>query len=51
VRGSLLAGIVVAAVGVAGALAYSAWANEREFDRLLAIGDQAVAAQRAFEAI
>lgn len=51
VRGSLLAGIVVAVAGVAGALAYSAWANEREFDRLIARGDQAVAMERPFQAI
>lgn len=34
-----------------GALAYSAWANERDFDRLLAAGDRAVADERPFQAI
>jgi tetratricopeptide (TPR) repeat protein len=51
VRGSLLAGVVVAVIGVSGALAYSAWANERDFARLLAAGDQAVAEERPFQAI
>jgi tetratricopeptide (TPR) repeat protein len=51
VRGSLLAGVVVAIVGVGGALAYSAMANERDFERLMADGDQAVAAERPFQAI
>ena len=37
--------------GIAGALAYSAWANERDFDRLIAGGDQAVAEERPFQAI
>ena len=51
VRSSLLAGVVLAVAGVAGALAYSAWANEREFDRLIARGDQALALERPFQAI
>jgi len=51
VRGSLLAGVFVAVAGVAGALAYSAWANERDFDRLIADGDAAAAAERPFQAI
>ena len=51
VRGSLLAGVIVAVFGVGGALAYSEWANEREFDRQMAAGDQAVAAERPFQAI
>ena len=46
-----MAVVVVAVAGVAGALAYSAWANEVEFDRLMDAGDQAVAAQRHFQAI
>ncbi|HJU44313.1 MAG TPA: tetratricopeptide repeat protein [Vicinamibacterales bacterium] len=50
-RGSLLAGVVVAIAGVAGALAYSEWANEREFDRQIARGDEAVAVDRPFQAI
>ena len=41
----------VAVAGVAGALAFSALANEREFTRLIAAGDQAVAGERHFEAI
>jgi tetratricopeptide (TPR) repeat protein len=51
VRGSLLAGAVVAVLGVSGALAYSTWANERDFERLMAGGDEAVAAERPFQAI
>ena len=46
-----MAVVFVAVAGVAGALAYSAWANEVEFDRLMAAGDQAVAAERHFQAI
>jgi tetratricopeptide (TPR) repeat protein len=41
----------VAVVGVGGALAYSTWANERDFDRLMAGGDEAVATDRHFQAI
>ena len=51
VRGTVLAVVFVAVAGVAGALAYSAMANEREFDRLIQAGDQAVAGDRAFQAI
>jgi len=51
VRRSIAAVVLVAVVGVAGALAFAALANEREFDRLMAAGDQAVAADRPFEAI
>lgn len=51
VRGSLLAGVFVAVAAVAGVLAYSAWANERDFDRLIAAGDQAVAEERPFQAV
>jgi tetratricopeptide (TPR) repeat protein len=51
VRRTLVAVVFVAVAGVAGALAYSALANEREFERLMAAGDQAVAADRRFEAI
>ena len=43
--------VFVAITGVAGALAYSALANEREFERLIAAGDQAVATERHFQAI
>src|SRR6188508_1237263 len=46
-----MAVVFVAVAGVAGALAYSAWANEVEFDRLMDAGDQAVAAERHFQAI
>ncbi len=51
VRGTLVAVVVVAVAGVAGALTYSALANEREFERLIVAGDQAVAAERQFQAI
>lgn len=50
-RRTLVAVVFVALAGVAGALAYSALANEREFERLIADGDQAVAAERHFQAI
>jgi len=43
--------VIVALAGVAGALAFGALANEREFDRLIADGDAAVVAERPFEAI
>lgn len=43
--------LFVAVAGVAGALAFSALTNEREFDRLIALGDQAVADERPFQAI
>lgn len=51
VRPSILAVVVVAVAGVAGALAFGALANEREFDRLIAEGDAAVVAERPFQAI
>ena len=50
-RRTLVAVVLVAVAGVAGALAYSALANEREFGRLIAEGDQAVATERHFQAI
>ena len=50
-RGTVVAVLFVAVAGVAGALAYSALANEREFERLLQVGDQAVAEERTFQAI
>jgi len=43
--------IFVAIAGVAGALAFGALANEREYDRLIDEGDTAVAAERPFQAI
>ena len=49
-RRTLLAVFLVAIAGVAGALAVGALANEREFDRLIAEGDAAVAAERLFQA-
>jgi tetratricopeptide (TPR) repeat protein len=51
VRRTLVVVVFVAIAGVAGALAYSALANEREFERFIAEGDSAVAAERHFEAI
>ncbi len=50
-RRTLFAVAVVAALGVGGALAYLAWATEREFDRLVGEGDAAVQANRPFQAI
>ena len=50
-RPSILAVAVVAVAGVAGALAFAALANEREFDRLIAEGDAAVVNERPFRAI
>lgn len=43
--------IFVAIAGVAGALAFGALANEREYERLIAQGDAAVTAERPFQAI
>ena len=51
VRRTIAVVVLVAIVGVAGALAYSALANEREFDRLMADGDAAMAGERPFQAI
>jgi tetratricopeptide (TPR) repeat protein len=51
VRRTVIAVIFVAIGGVAGALAFAALANEREYDRLIAEGDAAVTAERPFEAI
>jgi tetratricopeptide (TPR) repeat protein len=48
---AVLAVVVVSAAAVAGVLAYSAQATEREFDRLIAAGDEAVVAERSFHAI
>lgn len=50
-RPTVVAVIVVALAGVAGALAFGALVNEREFDRQMATGDAAVAADRPFQAI
>ena len=46
-----MAAVFVAIAGVAGALAFNALNNEREFERLIGVGDAAVAADRPFEAI
>ena len=46
-----MAVILVAIAGVAGALAFGALANEREYDRLIAQGDASVTAERPFQAI
>ena len=51
VRPTLVAVVIVAVGGVAGALAFGALANEREYLRLIAEGDAAVTAERPFEAI
>lgn len=50
-RRTLLAVVIVAVAGVAGALAFGALANEREFDRKIAEGDAAVGADRPFQAL
>lgn len=50
-RPTLIVVVFVAITGVAGALAYSALANERAFERRIVEGDLAVAADRHFEAI
>lgn len=50
-RRTLLAVVLVAGTGVAAALAYQAFANEREFDRLIAEGDRAQSEERHFQAI
>jgi tetratricopeptide (TPR) repeat protein len=51
VRPTILAVVLVAIVGVAGALAFGALANERDYERLIAEGDAAIAAERPFQAI
>lgn len=50
-RRTIAAVIIVAIAGVAGALAFAALANEREYDRLMAEGDSAVVSERPFQAI
>ncbi len=47
----MVAIVLVAVAGVAGALAYAALTTEREFERLIADGDQAVLAERHFQAL
>lgn len=49
-RRTVIAVVIVAIAGVAGALAFGALAKEREFDRLIADGDGATA-DRPFQAI
>jgi len=51
VRRTALAAVFLAIAGVAGALAFRALANEREYDRQIAEGDAAMAADRPFQAI
>jgi tetratricopeptide (TPR) repeat protein len=51
VRRTIVAVVIVAIAGVAGALAFGALANEKEFNRLIGDGDSAVLADRPFEAI
>lgn len=50
-RRSVLAVVIVAIAGVAGALAFGVLANEREFEHLIAAGDASVVAERPFQAI
>lgn len=50
-RRTIAAVVIVAIAGVAGALAFGALANEREFDRLIADGDASIVAERPFQAI
>ena len=50
-RRTVAAIVIVAVAGLAGALALMALANEREFDRLIADGDSALADERPFQAI
>lgn len=51
VRRTLVAVVLVAAAAVAGVLAFSALANERAFDGLIAAGDRAMTEERPFQAI
>ena len=50
-RLTLVAVVLVAVVGMAAALGYLTFANERDFVRLTAAGDRAVAEDRHFQAI
>ena len=50
-RRTLVVLALVAAAGVAGALAYASYTTEQDFVRLVAEGDQAAAAGRTFEAL
>jgi tetratricopeptide (TPR) repeat protein len=50
-RRTFVALVLVAATGVAGALAYASYTTEQEFVRLVADGDRAAADGRAFEAL
>lgn len=51
VRRYLLAFLVLALVGGASAAAYSAYATEREYARLIGIGDRSAAGEQPFEAL
>jgi tetratricopeptide (TPR) repeat protein len=51
VRRTALAAVFLAIAGVAGALAFGVLANEREYERMIAEGDAAMAADRPFQAI
>jgi tetratricopeptide (TPR) repeat protein len=51
VRPTILAVVIVAVAGVAGALAFGALANEREYERKMAEGDASLAAERPFQAL
>lgn len=50
-RRALIALALVAAAGVAGALAYASYTTEQDFVRLVAAGDEAAARERTFEAL
>lgn len=50
-RRALIALALVAAAGVAGALAYASYTTEQDFVRLVAAGDEAAAQERTFEAL
>ncbi|HYE85009.1 MAG TPA: tetratricopeptide repeat protein, partial [Vicinamibacterales bacterium] len=50
-RRTTIAVVILALAGVAGVVAFVSLANEREFERKIAEGDAAVAAERPFEAI
>ncbi len=50
-RRYVLAFVVLAAIGAMGGVLYNAYATDREYARLIAVGDQAATADRPFEAL